>query len=209
LGSTAPDASSMSVWVEGDMIMVQGAGPGIPGLLDALYQYQYPNAWNRLQKMWLQSAFTRFYDRVRDERTRGELRMAFALLRTRIAERRAWARERRRLLIKAVRKHGMRLLRVSFTALRVWAPALHKRRVRSWDSSLVRVIFTQWKQQVQRQLARNRSCAKDAEAWIQRAMAIYLAREQREALTRYHTSSQGRHPCLFKHFSGASGVERN
>ena len=199
----------MPVWVSGDTITVQPVGPGIAGLLDAIDQHIYRNGWNRLHKMCLQNAFTRFYECVRDERTRGELRMAFALLRTRIAERRAWARERRRLLIKAVRKHGMRLLRVSFTALRVWAPALHKRRVRSWDSSLVRVIFTQWKQQVQRQLARNRSCAQDAEAWIQRAMVIYLAREQREALTRYHTSRQGRHPCLFKHFSGASGVERN
>ena len=202
----------MGMWnvrVSGNEITIEPVGPGLTGLTDAVHQYLYRNGWHRLRKMCLQNAFTRFYDRVRDERTRGELRMAFALLRTRIAERRAWARERRRLLIKAVRKHGMRLLRVSFTALRVWAPALHKRRVRSWDSSLVRVIFTQWKQQVQRQLARNRSCAKDAEAWIQRAMAIYLAREQREALTRYHTSRQGRHPCLFKHFSGASGVERN
>ena len=198
-----------NVRVSGNEITIEPVGPGLTGLTDAVHQYLYRNGWHRLRKMCLQNAFTRFYDRVRDERTRGELRMAFALLRTRIAERRAWARERRRLLIKAVRKHGMRLLRVSFTALRVWAPALHKRRVRSWDSSLVRVIFTQWKQQVQRQLARNRSCAKDAEAWIQRAMAIYLAREQREALTRYHTSRQGRHPCLFKHFSGASGVERN
>ena len=226
LGLAAPDAGSMPVWVSGDTITVQPVGPGIAGLLDAIDQHIYRNGWNRLQKMWLQSAFTRFYDHVRDERTRGVLRMAFALLRTRVTERKAWARERRGMLVKGIIKYRMRLLRGSFTALRVsaskgvwapalrklWAPAQYKQRLRSWNNSLVCVTFTHWKQRIQRRLAWKRSsakCAKDAEAWLQRAMAIYFAREQREALTRYHTCRQGRNPCLCKHVPAASGVERN
>ena len=226
LGSTAPDAGSMPVWVEGNVIAVQPVGPGISGVLDALYQHIYPNGWNRLRNMWLKSAFVCFYDRVWDERVRGTLRMAFALLRIHIAERKAWARERRELLVKGISKYRMRLLRGSLTALRVsaskglwapalrklWAPAQYKQRLRSWNNSLACVIFTHWKQRIQRRLAWKRSCAKcakDAEAWLQRAMAIYFAREQREALTRYHTCRQARHSCPLEHVVKASGVKLN
>ena len=214
----------MGVWVEGNTLVVQGAG--IPGLINALYQYQYPNAWNRLQKMWLRYAFTRFYDQVQDEKMRVELRMVFALLRTHVAERKAWARERRGLLVEGVRKHGMRLLRASFTALRVlasaqvwapalrklWAPARYKRCLRSWNNSLVCVMFTHWRQRIQRHLAWKRSCvkcAKDAEIWLRDALAIYFARQQRPALTRYHTNRQERHACLLEHAAGGSGVKFN
>ena len=111
---------------------------------------------------------------------------------------------------QARRSGHLSLDRAVFPALRkLWAPAQYKRRLQSWDSSLVRVIFTHWKQRIQRHLARKRACAKNAEAWLRRAMAIYLAREQREALTRYHTCRQGRHPCPLEHVAGASGVKFN
>ena len=224
LGSTAPDATSMGVWVEGNTLVVQGVS--IPGLLKAVYQYQYPNAWNRLQKMWLRYAFTRFYDQVQDEKMRVELRMVFALLRTHVAERKAWARERRGLLVEGVRKHGMRLLRASFTALRLsasaqvwapalrklWAPARYKRCLRSWNNSLVCVMFTHWRQRIQRHLAWKRSCvkcAKDAEIWVRDALAIYFKRQQQVALTRYHTCRQERRVCFVEHVPCASSVKRN
>lgn len=111
----------MPVWVSGNVIAIEAVGPGLTGLLDALYQHKYRQGWDRLQRMCVRRVFAWFHDRVRDERARGTLRMGFALLRTHIAarkEQQVRARERRRAVFHTMCIYCCRLLRSGFTQWR-------------------------------------------------------------------------------------------